>query len=232
MYCSEPEELIQDNIQIHFNHIANENPIIFNSLINTTSSGQNYSVINLFYIISDISLTDEEGNVLENIAETHFVTSSDTNSYKLFIPEKITKGNYANIEFVFGLNSIKNISNQFLNDNFHLQMFWPEFMGGGYHYMKLEGKYNNDSNFYATHTGGLNGTDYSIRKSFPLNLNSCENGKTHNIQITMDINNWYNNPNEIIITSDGIMNNELLQQQLMENGFEDVFKVSLINVEE
>ena len=29
-------------------------------------------------------------------------------------------------------------------------MVWPEFMGGGYHYMKLEGKFN-ESNFYNTH---------------------------------------------------------------------------------
>ena len=32
-------------------------------------------------------------------------------------------------------------------------MAWPEMMGGGYHYMKLEGAFINDSSFYNTHTG-------------------------------------------------------------------------------
>ena len=71
-----------------------------------------------------------------------------------------------------GLDTAKNISNKYVNDDFHTTMFWPEPNGGGYHYMKLEGAYNNDSTFYNTHTGGTMGGDYSFRK----------NNKTHSIE--------------------------------------------------
>ena len=51
-------------------------------------------------------------------------------------------------QFRYGFSSIQNIDN-FINepDNFHLSMLWPNLNGtndalqGGYHYMKLEGKY-------------------------------------------------------------------------------------------
>ena len=64
---------------------------------------------------------------------------------------------------------------------------------------------------FITHTGGLNTVDYSITKSFPINIISSQNGTTHNIRISMNINNWYSNPNNITIDSDGIMGNAVLQ---------------------
>ena len=45
----------------------------------------------------------------------------------------------------------------------------------------------------------------------------------------MDINNWYSNPNNIIINSDGIMGNAELQQKLKENGENNVFNVQNMN---
>lgn len=228
--CPKPEELIADSVNIEFYNHVNGVPIVFDSITGysewfNTLSGQTYNVLNLYYLITDIRLTNENGTVLKNLSEIHFVSSDDNNTNYLFIPEILSCGEYSNIEFVFGINSEKNISNSYLEEDFHTQMFWPDFMGGGYHYMKLEGKFDNITSFYATHTGGLDGTDYSITKSFPVNIISNENGTNHNIRISMDINKWYSNPNNITINSDGIMGNTQLQQKIQENGDNNVFNV-------
>ena len=223
--CPKPEELIADSVNIEFYNHADETPILSDSLWFETDNGQTFNIINLYYLITDIKLTHENGNTLKKLSDIHFVSSDDENSNYLFIPEILSKGEYANIEFVFGLDSEMNTNNAFLNEDFHTQMFWPDFMGGGYHYMKLEGNFDDETNFYATHTGGLDGTDYSISKSFPVNIISTENGSTHNIRISMDVSNWYSNPNDITINSDGIMGNAELQQKLQENGNINVFNV-------
>lgn len=228
--CPKSEELIADSVNIEFYNHINGDPIVFDSITGysewfNTLSGQTYNILNLYYLITDIRLTNENGSVLKNLSDIHFVSSDDDNTNYLFIPEILSCGEYSNIEFVFGINSEKNINNAYINENFHNQMFWPDFMGGGYHYMKLEGKFDNETSFYATHTGGLDGTDYSITKSFPINIISTENGSTHNIRISTDVNNWYSNPNNITINSDGIMGNAELQQKLQENGDNNVFNV-------
>ena len=82
--------------------------------------------------------------------------------------------------------------------------------------MKLEGKFDNETSFY-THTGGLEGTDYSISKSFPIKIVLMKMVQ-HIILEYQWINNWYSNPNNITINSDGIMGNDELQQSFKENG--------------
>ena len=46
-------------------------------------------------------------------------------------------------------------------------------LGGGYHYMQLEGEFqadlaNGNPSFYNTHTGPTSGTDFSFNKIFPI----------------------------------------------------------------
>ena len=231
--CPKPEEKIKDSVSIEFYNHVDGSPLIFDSTGYSqwfsTLSNQNFNIYNLYYLITDVKLTDNNGNTLKNLSDIHFVSSDNLNSNYIYLPEILKSGEYSNIEFVFGLNTDKNINNEYINEDFHNQMFWPEFMGGGYHYMKLEGKFNDESNFYATHTGGLNTVDYSITKSFPINIISSQNGSTHNIRISMNINNWYSNPNNITIDSDGIMGNTVLQQKLKENGDFNVFSAQNMN---
>ena len=151
--CPKSEELIADSVNIEFYNHVNGVPIVFDSITGysewfNTLSGQTYNILNLYYLITDIRLTNENGSVLKNLSDIHFVSSDDDNTNHLFIPEILSCGEYSNIEFVFGINSEKNINNAYINENFHNQMFWPDFMGGGYHYMRLEGNFKNDSTFY------------------------------------------------------------------------------------
>jgi hypothetical protein len=218
-----PSKFTPDSVNIRFEHYVDENTLLEDTLLYTNDASQLYSVQNLDYIITDINLTDEEGTVLQELTDIHYVTLSDPSSLNLSISSVLTRGEYKNIEFTFGLDSTKNISNLYVNEEFHTRMFWPDMMGGGYHYMKLEGRFDNDTTFYNTHTGGTMGVDYSFKKSFPINLTSIENGNIHIIDINMNINNWFSNPNTITLSTDGIMGNMQRQMELKQNGIEDVF---------
>jgi len=138
----------------------------------------------------------------------------------------------AGISFTMGLSKEKNISNSYVNEVFHPTMFWPDLIGGGYHYMKLEGTaYATDTIFYNTHTGGTNGNDYSFHKHLTINprkhvVNTTRynNQMWSYITLNMDLSKWYYNPNTINFEG-SIMQNEQRQQQLKENGELDVFSI-------
>ena len=210
----------KNNISIHFTQTVNGSPLVLNSVNYTNQHNVNFNIQTLKYLISDITLHSDD-NINITLDEVHFV---DVSSEATLILEsnEIANYNYNSISFNFGLDSIKNITDLFLNESFFPSFVWPEMMGGGYHYMQLEGQFN-DSSFYNTHTGGTNGMDYSFRKSFPIALELSNN--PNEIHINMEIANWYENPHSVTLTSNGIMGNPNTQIILRENGIEDVFSV-------
>ena len=85
--------------------------------------------------------------------------------------------------------------------------------------MQLEGDFNTVFNGYTTHTGGTNGVDFSFNKIFTINDIS-------EININMELTNWYKNPEIFDLTTDGIMGDISKQVILKANGVEDVFSVN------
>ena len=67
----------------------------------------------------------------------------------------IEEGDYTGISFVFGFRDEDNITGAYTDLN-ALSWSWPEMLGGGYHFMKLEGRFidtNSNTATYATHMG-------------------------------------------------------------------------------
>ena len=190
-------------------------------MIYTNHSNENYSVQTLRYLISDITLQAEDGTNTF-IDDVHFIDISTDSTLILKIPEIVNR-NYISLSFTMGLDPIRNITNLFLNENFFPSFAWPDFLGGGYHYMQLEGDFNTVFNGYATHTGATNGIDFSFNKSFPITINRTNN--IRDITINMEITNWYQNPELLNFTTNGIMGDIISQEILKANGIEDVFSV-------
>jgi len=211
------------NLSLNFTHTVDGDPLEIDQMIYTNAAGQNYNVQTLRYLMSDIILHTANGNSIL-LDEVHFITISDSSTFNLEIQD-LNSAHYSSISFTMGLDSIKNITDLYLNESFFPSFAWPEFMGGGYHYMQLEGDFTTALQGYATHTGGTDGIDFSFNKNFPVAIN-IENANT-TVIINMEINNWYNNPNTIALTSDGIMEDSNKQIQLKQNGMIDVFSVSV-----
>ncbi len=212
------------NLSLNFTHTVDGNTLEVDTMIYTNTVGQNYSVQTLRYLISDITL--HSANATSTLLdEVHFIDLSDSSTFNLDIQD-LNNANYTAISFTMGLNAIKNITDNYLNESFFPSFAWPDNLPlgtGGYHYMQLEGDYENIFQGYATHTGPTAGEDFSFSKNFPITLN-IENANT-TVIINMEINNWYSNPNTISLTTDGIMANANKQALLQANGIADVFSV-------
>ena len=92
--------------------------------------------------------------------------------------------------------------------------------------MKLEGNFTNDTTFYNTHTGGTMGMDYSFVQNDVISLITDKNTLDVSMSINMEINNLYQNPNSITLSTDGIMGNKMIQMQIKQNGA-DVFSTTI-----
>ena len=222
--CDKPT---QTDLTINFTHKVDGSDLITNSMIYTNSAGENYDVKTLKYLISDINLHSDDGNTLL-LDEVHFIDISDASTFS-FTVEDVPNNNYTSISYTMGLDTIKNINNLYINESYHSAMAWPETNGGGYHYMKLEGAYNNDSTFYNTHTGGTMGGDYSFNNVEDISLTVDDDLEDVSINVNMEINNWYNSPNQIEFSSYGmgIMMNMMMQMNIQMNGTTDVFSVTV-----
>jgi len=135
------------NLDIHFSQTVNGDPLILDSMIYINQSNINYSIQTVRYLISNITLhTNDNTNIL--IDNVHFVDVSIDSTLKISIPQ-ISSNNYTSISFTMGLSYEQNFTDLFLNENFFPSFAWPEFLGGGYHYMQLEGDFNTVFNGYA-----------------------------------------------------------------------------------
>ena len=222
--CEKPT---QTGLTINFTQTVNGVELTTNSMGYTNSAGENYDVKTLKYLISDITLHADDGNTLL-LDEIHFIDVSDASTFS-FTVEDVPNNNYTSISYTMGLDTIKNINNLYINESYHSAMAWPETNGGGYHYMKLEGAYNNDSTFYNTHTGGTMGGDYSFNNVEDISLTVDDDLGDVSINVNMEINNWYNSPNQIEFSSYGmgIMMNMMMQMNIQMNGTTDVFSVTV-----
>ena len=222
--CEKPN---QTDLTINFTHTVDAEELTTNSMIYSNSAGENYDVRTLKYLISDITLYAENGNEII-LSDIHFIDISEESTFS-FTVEDFPNNNYTSISYKMGLDTIKNTNNLHINKSYHSAMAWPEINGGGYHYMKLEGAYNNDSTFYNTHTGGTMGGDYSFNNVDNISLTIDDDLGDVSININMEINNWYNSPNQIDFSSYGmgIMMNMMMQMDIKMNGIRDVFSVDI-----
>ena len=212
------------NAVFQVSHFVGDEPLEFTNIKYTNAFGNLYSVETLKYFISDITLTKADGTEVF-IDEEHYVDGMDVTTLTFNPETTIPVGDYTSVSFIFGLSEEKNIAGRFPNPPEN-NMEWPPAMGTGYHYMKLEGKFNDNDTIknFQGHTGPTMGNQNFIEVTLP-NSGFSVAGNAFTFTIKMDINNWWANPNTLdlnIIT--GIMGNQDMQIKLHDNGM-DVFSV-------
>ena len=222
----EKDKPIATDMTINFTHTVDGSDLIANSMIYTNEAGENYDVQTLKYLISNITLHDDLGyTVLKDI---HFIDISDESTFS-FTYNNVPNNNYTSISYQMGLDPLKNNTNYYVQESFHATMIWPETNGGGYHYMKLEGDFNDSLSGYGTHTGGTMGGDYSFNNIYDISLIVTDDLGNVDVNINMEINNWYKTPNQIEFSTYGmgIMMNMMMQMNIQMNGMTDVFSVTV-----
>jgi len=191
--CSKNEE----NLTVALNFTQNWNGISvtnqdFNTMKFTNENNDKISIERLRYLISNISLIS---------GENHFLFDVDESLGNLITISDVYPGNYK-LKFTFGLSDAENTDGiyQDLNSvNFNV----PEMLGGGYHFMQLDGKYKDatgqDANFNYHTIRAVDKTDPTNLKfedtSFTVNLGNIEIKENAMIEIKMNIAEWFKNPN-------------------------------------
>lgn len=236
------------NLDVRISHTANGKPLVTDTLVLTNEAGNRYLVTEIQWFISNITLRDEEGNTytlshrevgtLFPTAQEHifYIDTNIPGSQTLEVAP-LPCGHYTSISFTFGLDQDDNQTGLFTNPP-ESNMFWPEPLGGGYHYMKLNGKYlDGDGNMVPlnVHLGiGQNATHSQFYQNYftvdiPIDF-LLEENQDNGICIDMNIDNWFRGPHVYDFNTYGsaIMQNQEAQNILKENG-NDVFSVTTTN---
>ncbi len=193
---------------IAFQHSVGDEPLETDTMKYVNAAGNPYLVSEIEYFISDVCLHKSNGDsiLLTNWEDIHYVDTDIPETWHYNLADSIPEGDYSSISFTFGINEEKNKSLMFVNPP-ESYMFWPEYLGGGYHYMKLNGKWRDNNgvitpfNFHLgigqiyDSTGNITGFIQNyFRVVLPESAFSIKNGQTIEVTLNMDVNQWFEDP--------------------------------------
>ncbi len=217
-------------VQIEFVHQFGNQPFLLDTVTYLSPLNDTLRFHGLKYFVSEVILKRFNGdyyafNTIDNII--HYVDVQRPYTLNWNINQELPMGVYDSIIFVFGLKTDKNTNGRFPNPPENA-MEWPIPMGGGYHFMMLDGqwRYETDTAFqgFGMHLGNLNGMDnhieFRLRKKIDIKQN-----QTTKVTLTMDVKEWFENPHTWDFRQFGgaIMADSIAQQTLKDNGY-NVFK--------
>ncbi|MDR2907854.1 MAG: hypothetical protein LBU91_07705 [Bacteroidales bacterium] len=107
----------------------------------TNAAGNELMLKDLQYFISYLTIHGQAGSQVFNNPNIRYMSTDSAHSVMLMTHE-VPAGSYHSVSFTFGLNAQDNRSNQFPNPPENM-MTWPEPLGGGYHFLMLNGKWKN-----------------------------------------------------------------------------------------
>jgi hypothetical protein len=240
----EPEDQ-SGKISISFVHNLDGSQLRIDTMMYTNTAVNHYMITEVQYFISDVTLYKSDGSaqMIDDWKDIHYVDNDIPSTLQWNVFDNIPAGEYDSLSFVFGITEAKNHSLMYTDPPESL-MFWPEYLGGGYHYMKLNGKWLDQDNkmipfdFHLgigqTYDNEGNITGF-IQNYFTVHLPTSsftvEKEKTTNIVLVMNIESWFSTPHDYNHNDWGgaIMQNQAAMLLAKENGF-DVFTMEATSV--
>ena len=226
--CTNEEENI--SITLNFTHHWNGTAITnqdLNVLKFTNANGEKVSIENLRYLVSNISLV---------ASKNHHLINFDENKGTSITISNFTNGTYA-LSFRFGFSDEDNEDGIYQDLN-SVSFNVPGMLGGGYHYMQFDGKYIDNTsqeagfNYHAIRA--VDTTDPNNLKfedtSFAVNLGTVVITNTSEIEIKMNLAEWFKNPNTWNLNelNTVLMPNFEAQKMMNANG-KSVFSLGIVN---
>jgi hypothetical protein len=215
--CVQPK---QSEVTLNFTHNWDRLEVTkqdFNELKFTNTNGERLSIENLRYLISNISLVNAKNYYLIDVGEN--------TGTSITIPN-LANGSYV-LSFRFGFSDEDNIDGVYQDLN-SVSFNVPGMLGGGYHFMQFDGKYlnsNNEEAGFNYHTiRAVDRTDPNDLKfedtSFEVNLGTIVIKNTTEVEIKMNLAEWFKNPNTWNLNelNTVLMPNFEAQQMMNSNG--------------
>jgi hypothetical protein len=233
-----PQEVVGGHITLEVHHKINGQELIKNQWLYVNMAGNSYQVTDVMYFISDICFYKTGGTytMIRNQKEIFYINDEEPSTMSIALSDLIPPGSYDSVSFIFGIDSVKNKSNRFVNPP-EVIMAWPEVLGGGYHYMMINGKWKDTSGLeqpYNLHLGIgqlYHGTTYHtdsiyayvqnyFRVTLPESSFSINKNESLTFRLTMNLDRWFSTPHVFDLNYWGgaIMQNQAAMQVLKENG--------------
>lgn len=226
--CTSEDE--NRNITLKFTHNWNGIELTnqdFNELKFTTENGEKISIERLRYVVSNVNLIASKNHHLVDLGE----------NTGLSIPILDLTNKTYTVSFRFGFSNEDNIDGIYQDLN-SVSFNVPGMLGGGYHYMQFDGKYVNNNNQEA-------GFNYHVIKatdrtdptnlkfedtSFQVNLGTVTITNNTEIEIKMNVAEWFKNPNlwNLNELNTVLMPNFEAQKMMSANG-KSVFSLGEVN---
>ncbi len=212
--CGEKEKPapVAGGLQITFNHVVDNQPLVLNEMKYTNAADNPYEVTEVMYFISELKLYKQDGIVVipDQWNNLHYADSRYTETLIWNAGNNIPPGTYDSLTFTFGLSEEINKSFMFVNPP-EVNMAWPQALGGGYHYMMLNGFWRDtldkrrSFNFhlgigqiYANNSGHVEDITGFVHNNFTVKpagqAFTVAEGKTLKLALTMHIDSWFNTP--------------------------------------
>jgi len=207
----------------------------FDQVKYTNANGELLSISKLNYLISDITFTNENGLAFTDEDYNFIDVRNQTNL--AFTPQvQLPEGTYT-VSFTYGFNNQDNLSGIYTDLN-SVDGGWgvPEMLGGGYHFMRLEGKYINNTSeevgyqFHNIRANDRSTTPITLQDtSIQVNLGQIEVRSGIIVEVQMNVAEWFKNPNQwdLNILFESLMGNFDAQILMNENG-QNVFSLGEI----
>lgn len=222
--CTKPT----GHITLNFSFIVDRDPLQSDTCLYQNAAGNSYEVNDVQYFISHVMLETASGEMVEitDNQGIHYTDIRIPNTLSWHVSDEIPAGGYKSIAFVFGLEGEQNTTGFFPNPPEN-NMSWPDVLGGGYHYMKINGRWIDEAGVkqpFNLHTGKIsNGnsfTDNTFTVTLPLEQFTVSKGQTTSITLQMNINAWFSDPYLFDFNEFGgsIMQNREAQEVLHANG--------------
>ncbi len=235
------------HISFRFTHLVDGLPLEKDKMKYMNAAGNPYQINQLMYFISDVTLHKSDGTtrLISDWTDIHYVDIDIPSTLTWVVYDDVATGAYDSVSFIFGITKEKNQSFRFVNPP-EVNMMWPDVLGGGYHYMMINGSWKDKTNIiknFAFHLGigqlyksnviEVDSIYAFVQNYFGVKLpNSAfivEENKTRNIEIIMNVDSWFKTPYiyDHNYWGGAIMQNQPAMQMVKENGV-DVFSVARI----
>lgn len=184
-------------------------------------NGDELMIERLRYLISNIRLYRENGSstLLQGY---QLVDVSLNGSLSFSLTESLPEGDYNLISFTFGFTEEFNVSGLYPDLN-SSSWNWPEMLGGGYHFLQMDGTYTTTEGQqpFNYHMGTARISENSFETNYKevfLTQNFTIDGNK-NFQIKMNVAEWFKNPNtwDLSVFNVDLMGNYTAQKLMNEN---------------
>jgi hypothetical protein len=227
------------SVNFNFSHTWEGNAIEnsdFDQIQYTNENGEQLSISKLDYLISDITFTNTTTGAVFAAEDYNFISVRNSTNMNFTPNVTLPPGTYS-VSFTFGFDDEDNQDGIYQDLN---SIGWnvPMMLGGGYHYMRLEGKFIDNTSAevgYQYHT--IRAADITVTPmiltdtSFEVDLGDIQVVEGVDVTVEMDVAEWFKDPNtwDLNVLHSMLMPNYNAQIMMSQNG-ESVFSLGAVSI--